>query len=231
MPDATDDVVTGSEPTEGAGEVDEAIQAKEAEVATLREEVAALKQRNERLEDEFLVGLKARNEPPLTPATAAPTGESLDWSQFTDSERALYERMEARVQKLEGTLGQKEQALRTELVRESATKAEVQALKRENPDLWDLVSPIAQQCAAEDPSLDVRGAWDAALGKLQPYLDAKTAQDKALEESKRKAAEAEKPSATAANRNLSPEQAFDRAFDELGVADKLKAVGGGGTIR
>lgn len=212
---------------EGAGEEEEEETPEpNPEAEQLRQELSRERERVERLESLLVQKETAKAQPGDDRSTEQKfiDLDSAGEGEWSDEAKALAGLMENGFQKLAQAMESRATSLETrtkeETLRAADTRAEVRRLKEANADIWDFVRPLATEMAEVDPGIGVQEAWDRAVKKLQPQIDAIRAAGETAENRKKRAA-SEKPGAPAGGRKVTPKEAFERAYEESGLAEHM----------
>lgn len=189
--------------------------AKLAESETLKGELSRLQQRMEQMEDEFVRGLDTQSAG-KTPASPPP---QLDLTELTTGEAAIVRHFQGQLDGLREYVASRETTARSDVDRKMALQLEVEAIKRENPETWELVSPRATELCRQDPRLTVREAWVKAKAMYDPLFEAKAVVDKQRTEEAKQAA-SEKPGGPAGGQpKKTPQEVFGDAWASSGLPE------------
>jgi len=145
--------------------------------------------------------------------------ETFDENELSQEGRYVLSVVQKEIQKTRDQMTELAQSARGEVDQAITARQAVADLRREVGDeTFELVRPTAVLIADANPELSVREAWDQAMERFKPYLEAAKAQKEAEEKRKEEAARAAKPGGLGGEEEpRTAREAFDRAADELGL--------------
>lgn len=189
----------------------------EASKVDLQQKMEAVQSRLETAQDAFVerAGRESSAEP------VPPSSPALDAVAFTDEGKGLKDYFDGQLTQLRQEFGQKEQGLRQDVGQEMRQVAELETLKRENPEIWDFVGPYAKNIAAASPNLSPRQAWDRAIEEVKPYLEAHATVEQQQKDLAKRVA-TEKPGGPQAEKVLTPDERSHAEWERLGITEKYR---------
>lgn len=186
-------------------------EAHRAEVEGLKTQSKELSDRLAKLQDSFLDNIS--NRASVTPPE--PPEESLELS---DEGSAIVRKLTRELEALKTQMQTRASEVETSALTKAAARAEAAQIKAENPELWEILRPLAADIADKMPSLSVRECWNKAVEQFQPYQEAKVKVDSEREKEAKKISKSERPSGPkGGEKPLTARSAFEQAWAEAGL--------------